>query len=180
MQGRDSYRGPLLPYEKSILSRVPRNCQRSIGSDHNTAHNRREACGASAFMVRLGLPVRSCPLAVFASRKVAVSDARKLRFEFDLDKRSRPDCREIATRTSAALSFRFVGKPRDPSKSGRVLVSPLRASPNQGLAYTPRSTVSPQRPPRQHRDGIRSASRNRSPRSAKYFFSRYLTHQPLL
>jgi hypothetical protein len=81
--------------------------------------------GASAFMGWLVLPVLPCPLIAFASRKVAVSGERTLRFEFDLDKKRRPDCKGTATGTSAALSFRFAEKPRGLSRFAGVLVPAL-------------------------------------------------------
>lgn len=92
-------------------------------------------------MAWLGLPVLLGSLAAFASRKVAAFGERTPRFVFVLDKPRIPDCRGTAIRAFAALSFRFSEKPLGSSKSGRVLVPPLGASPNPGLAHATRSTV---------------------------------------
>ena len=81
---------------------------------------------------------------VFANRKAAVSGERTPQFVFFQEKPRISDCKGTATGTCAALSFRFAEKPRGLSKFGGVLVPPLRATPNQVLAYTPRSTVPPQ------------------------------------
>jgi len=89
----------------------------------------------------LGFTAHPSALVAFASRKVAVSGERRQRSEFDLDKQRRSYCRGTATKASSVLSFRFAGKPRGSSKSGRVLVPPLRANPNQGQAYALRSTA---------------------------------------
>jgi predicted RNase H-like HicB family nuclease len=91
----------------------------------------------------LVLPAHPSPQTVFASRKVAVSGERTPRFEFDPDKQRISDYKENATRSSAALFFRFAGKLRGSLESGRVLVPPPREKPTQGQVCAPRSTVSP-------------------------------------
>ena len=93
------------------------------------------------FMAWLRLPARPCPLAAFASRMVAVYGVRRLRFEFDLDKQRKLDCRETATRTSGTVSWRFAWKPRGSSECARVPVPLRRANPHRGLAHAPRSIV---------------------------------------